>query len=107
MSSSTLTRMARAALVAAACLGLSACGGKVSKGNYEKIRSGMDEQEVLTMLGESKPLDDVKLPSVSESHGMGLLQGRNTRRRAWQEGDRVIMVDFRNGKVIDKRASGL
>ena len=73
----------------AAALVLSACS-RVNEENFMKIREGMSEEEVMTLLGRP-----------SESNSVNLLGVSGTSSR-WVSGGAVIAVSFVNGKVALK-----
>ena len=75
------------ALLAAAVL--AACS-KVNQENFLKIREGMSEEEVISILGRP-----------TESNSVNLLGNSGTASR-WVAGDAVIAVRFVNGQVAFK-----
>jgi hypothetical protein len=91
------------------CLVLSGCGGsKVTKENADKITTGMSEQEVTNLLGppnESKEIESggvaVDMMGVSVS-----VPAAKVKRSLWRDGNRVIEVDFFDGKVHSKVTRG-
>ncbi len=75
-----------------------ACGSSVSQSNFDKIKDGMTEAEVESILG--KP---------SDSGGGGLSAGGisiSAGGKVWADGDRKITITFANGKVVSKLKSG-
>lgn len=87
----------RRAVVAIALIGLSVvmiagCGGsKVTKENFDKIKTGMTEAEVEAILGKATDSGgaSASLPGMSVSGTM----------KVWKDGDKKIMVTFSDGKV--------
>lgn len=80
------------AFVLAALL-LAACGSKVTAENFERIRSGMAQKEVVAILGE---------PTETSAIGIGGLSGGMA---TWREGNTEISVQFVNDKVQAKQLS--
>jgi hypothetical protein len=72
-------------------LALAACVSKLSPENYEKIKDGMTQQEVVAILGPS-----------TESSGASLfgLSGTTT---TWKGEKTTISVQFLNEKVVGKQ----
>ncbi len=66
---------------------LAACGSKISQSSFEKIQTGMTQEEVIKILGE---------PTESSSIGMGPLSGTAAK---WAAPEAVISIQFFNGKV--------
>jgi uncharacterized protein YceK len=94
--------------------GLSGCSSKVNKENYDKIKMGMTQAEVESILGEpteqvSSSMDAPGMPSPPMP-GMepgGGQEGMDGKTMIWKEGDKVITVIFLNGKVKAKSHTGL
>ena len=77
------------ALALALALAVAACT-KVNEENFAKVRDGMSEQEVLSLLG-----------TPTESSSISLL-GLSGTASKWVAKDAVITVQFINGKVRGK-----
>lgn len=73
-------------VAAAAALLLAACS-KITQDNYNRIKDGMTEQEVVALLGE---------PTESQSISVLGLSGSAQR---WVGRDAVITIQFVNGKA--------
>ena len=73
---------------------LSGCS-KVTKSNYDKIETGMTQQQVEDILGAGTPTQSVDVG------GLGAKQLQ------WKDGNKTITVTIVNGKVTLKNASGL
>ncbi|MDI6852172.1 MAG: outer membrane protein assembly factor BamE [Deltaproteobacteria bacterium] len=70
------------------------CGeNKISKANFDKIKTGMTEAEVQAILGP---------PTESSGVDVAVFAGTTS---VWKKGDTVISVQFVNGKVIAKQFS--
>jgi hypothetical protein len=97
---------ARRVLVALTLTGLvllvlPGCGGgnKVTKGNFDKVKTGMALAEVEEILGEG-----------TEQAGVGGAMGglgASGKIVTWTEGEKTITVTFVNGKVAMKAQKGL
>lgn len=72
---------------------LYACGSKISQENFDKIKSGMTEEEVTSLLGK---------PSESSSMSLGSLSGGSS---VWKDKQGAITIQFANGKVMSKQFS--
>ena len=94
----------RRALVGLLVLGLTlsvlpGCGSKVSKSNYDKVKTGMTQAEVEGILGKG-----------TEKAGVGGALGGiagSAKVLTWTEGDKSITVTFLNDKVTAKVQQGL
>ena len=72
---------------------LAACGSRLSPENFDKIREGMSQKEVLDILGE---------PVIAEgSSFLGISGGE----AVWRDDKTTITVHFLNDKVVGKRMS--
>ncbi|MBA3903921.1 MAG: hypothetical protein C0522_09665 [Rhodocyclaceae bacterium] len=76
-----------------AALLLTACGSKVSAENFQRIQTGMTQNEVVALLGEPTETSSVNIAGVSG--GMA----------SWKDGGTVISVQFLNDKVQAKQLS--
>ena len=81
--------MRLALLACAVVLAVAACS-KINEENFGKVRDGMSEQEVLSLLGT---------PTESSSVSVLGLSGTASK---WVAKDAVITVQFVNGKVRGK-----
>ena len=93
------------ALALAACLAatmLTGCAGKITKSNYEKVRTGMTVAQVEDILGKG-----------SEQAGIGGALGTlagSVKIVCWTEGEngsKKITITFVNDKVVAKLEAGL
>jgi len=71
-------------------LGLLTACSKVNKVNYEKIQTGMNESEVIEILGN---------PTETASIGLGPFSGTNSK---WISHEGTINLVLANGQVISK-----
>lgn len=76
-----------------ACLLILACGSKVTAENFEKIQTGMSQQDVVALLGE---------PTQSYAFDIAGLSGAAA---TWREGETTISIQFFNGKVQARQLS--
>ena len=93
----------RQILVTAALVGLmvavlGGCGSKVSRSNLDKVVNGMTVTQVEDILGKGA------VESTGTSIGGLALSGEV---RIWQDGDKIIKVTFKDGKVTGKSSEGL
>lgn len=70
---------------------LSACGDAVNRANYERIETGMSQEQVFAVLGEPDEFNSIEL---------GELSGATAR---WTGRKQTINVTFTNEKVAFKR----
>ncbi len=102
-------RWLRLFAVVGLCALLCGCGSKINKGNYDKVKTGMSEQEVQAILGpgEEQASTAVSTPGVSAGGisvpGMSM-SGSN---KVWKDGAKAITITFINGKVTAKAEIGL
>lgn len=89
----TRHRLLQAALALVAAALLAACGSKVSAENFERIRTGMAQKDVIALLGEPTETSNVSIAGLSG--GMA----------TWRDGNTVISVQFVNDKVQGKQLS--
>jgi hypothetical protein len=94
----------------ALCFIMSGCGKtKITKENFDKIENGMTLQEVEHILGDGTPSGgdgSLVAAQVGVDVGSGARQS-STVEYVWESGNNSITVAFRQGKVIQKRKSGL
>ncbi|MEW5708017.1 MAG: DUF3862 domain-containing protein [Pseudomonadota bacterium] len=81
----------RCLLLAVALVVLTACGSKITQENFDKIKAGMTQEEVTTLLGE---------PTESSGFSLGNLSGTSA---VWKDKDGAIHIQFVNGKVLSKQ----
>ncbi len=74
---------------------LVACGSKITRSNFDKIKNGMTEAEVLSVLGK---------PTQSSSTGVAGFTGGAS---VWKSEKGTISVQFLNGKVIATQYSDM
>ena len=86
-------------LVALGALMLAGCGSKVTKSNFDQIKTGMTLAEVEAILGKGTE-------STGASAAIGDLAG-SAKSVVWKDGDKSITVNFLNDKVALKAAGGL
>jgi hypothetical protein len=94
----------RLALVCIVLLGLgmimlAGCGSKVTKSNFDQIKTGMTVAEVEGILGKGTE-------STGASGAIAGLAG-SFKVMAWKDGDKTITVNFANDKVVLTASSGL
>ncbi len=81
----------RLALVASLSLVLAACGSKVNQANFDKIKNGMTQDEVISILGSPTDTSTVKIAGLSGSSAK------------WTDKQGTITIQFANGKVRFKQ----
>jgi hypothetical protein len=64
---------------------------KVTRENFDKLKTGMDQNQVLEILGKAN------MKSESDMGELGIIELWH-----YQLGNKAIDVTFENGKVIDK-----
>jgi hypothetical protein len=79
-------------------------GSKVSQSNYDKIKEGMTEAEVKSILG---PPSNESSASVSRTDPKTGTTAQAKSQMSWGDGDRSITIDFTDGKVTEKKQQGL
>jgi hypothetical protein len=90
------------------------CGSRVTQANYDKIKVGMTEKEVVAILGPGKEAHSsgfdlgkktVELPGGMKFDMSGLsFSGKIMK---WEDDKRAIFVTFVNGEVKLKTQNGL
>lgn len=85
---------------------LTACSGGVSQESYDQITTGMSQAKVEEILGAGEE-------QTSGGYGVsagGVLSGNkqptNEKTFLWKDGDMKIIIDFKDGVVVNKRNSG-
>ena len=95
----------RLALVCIVLLGLgmivlAGCGSKVTKSNFDQIKTGMTVAEVEAILGKATE-------STGASGAVGTLTG-SAKVMTWKDGGKTITITFANDKVaLPPVSSGL
>jgi hypothetical protein len=83
------------------CLLVSGCQNKLTKGNLEKIKDGMSEEEVFAILGKGKLVtpdsDFSNLPGLPRSQVQALVASGTCYQ--WKSGRTILVVRFVDGKV--------
>jgi hypothetical protein len=83
------------------------CGGssgsKVSQSNYGKIKEGMTETEVKSILD---PPSNETSASASRTDPETGTTSESKSQMSWGDGDRSITIDFTNGKMTEKKQQG-
>lgn len=109
-----LVAIGRMFIVVLFCLLAVGCGGKLSIGNYEKIKEGMTESEVQAILGigEEQASSSINIPGQSISvpgGGNVSIKGMSSSAKVvkWESGGKVITITFSDGKVMAKAQFGL
>jgi len=96
-----LGRACVVAVLIAACLAVTGCGGgKVNKENKDKIKTGMTESEVEAVLGK---------PTTSEDKEIEMMGVKaKVKVATWKDGDKHITVTYdKDNKVQTVTATGL
>jgi hypothetical protein len=95
-----------AVLCTLAVLVIPGCGDKVTDENFDRITVGMSLDQVQTFMGEGES-EDVGGVSIS---GAGILGGSpavsKTKTFSWKSGNKAIIIETREEKVITKRKLG-
>lgn len=86
-------------LVGLGALTLAGCGSKVTKSNFDQIKTGMTVAEVEAILGKGTE-------ATGASGAIGDLAG-SAKSVVWKDGAKSITVNFLNDKVALKTQSGL
>ena len=76
----------------------------VSQSSYDKIKEGMTEAEVKSILG---PPSIESSASASRSDPRTGTTSQSKSQMSWGDGDRSITIEFTNGKVTEKKQQGL
>lgn len=96
--------------LAAACvllLGLAGCESKVTKSNFDAVQVGMSQRDVEKLLG-SGTLDEQPAAVNISSGGVGdVAKGSRDQTYTWKDGSATIVITFTDGKVAQKRQTGL
>lgn len=77
------------------------CGSKISQANYYRVQLGMTEQEVDEVLGPAHTED---VPPAAASRPAASQPVNKV--KTWTRGDLTIRVEFRDGIVVGRTASG-
>lgn len=90
------------------------CGGRLSRANYERIKTGMTLKEVEAILGKGneQSSSQIDIPDQSFSiPGLGstTVAGMSSSMQVvtWGDGLKTIAITFSNGKVASKLQTGL
>ncbi len=98
-------RLTASALFAALAVSAVGCGSKVDQSNYDKVSTGMTQDQVEGILGTGKEQTAMATPGVSV--GNMSVPGMSAKTVMWQDGSKSITVVFKDGKVFTKAQSGL
>jgi hypothetical protein len=98
--------MVRLLVALVMCVAIVGCGGsRLSKSNYDKIKTGMTEAEVDAILGPGDT--DTSIDVADASVGGINVPGMSAANKTWKDGERSIHIGFMNGKVQTKMGEGL
>lgn len=89
---------------------LTACSqSKLTTANYDRVTTGMNEQDVEAILGKGKEQASTSVAVPGQTVAGITVPGANTSAKVltWQEGQKLISVTFLNGKVMSKTQFGL
>jgi hypothetical protein len=110
-SASTRLRLGKIIVLLALCLVLAGCRkSKVTQENYDKIKNDMTLKEVETILGEgtSQGGDGANMAAqVGVDLSGGAAAAPATVDYVWQDDKKTITITFKQGKVVNKKNSGL
>ncbi len=91
------------ALAAAA----SGCGGGVSQSSYDKVQTGMTQEQVEGILGTDKEKTAADMGTPGVSVGGMTVPGTSAKVVTWTDGSKTITISFKDGKVFSKAENGL
>ena len=80
-------------------MGLVGCQSKVTKDNYDRIKTGMTEDKVTDILGKATETSSI-------GGAIGPLKATGATHK-WIDGDKVITVVIANDKVVSKTQSNI
>ena len=92
------------AALSGGCSQSNSSGSKVSHSNYDKIKEGMTEAEVKSILGA--PSNETSA-SVSRTDPKTGTTAQSNSQMSWGDGKRSITIDFTDGNVTGKKQEGL
>ena len=106
---STPARFGMAIAFCALCFVLTGCGkSKVTKENFDKVKNDMTLDQVEAILGEgTKQGDGANMAAQVGVDVTGGAGSSSTVEYVWEGGKNTITVSFRQGKVVQKRNTGL
>jgi hypothetical protein len=95
-----------AAALSLACLLIVSCQ-KVNDDSYAKVKDGMTLSQVQSILGEGDK-EDSSGTSISAAGMAGKSSSDASRRQTylWKDGEKQIVIDFADDKVVAKRKIG-
>jgi hypothetical protein len=96
----------RLVFAALACALLTACA-KVNDDTYAKIQDGMSLSKVQSILGEGEKEESAGT-SISATGLAGASSSAMSKRQtySWKDGDKQIVIEFVDDKVVSKRKIG-
>jgi hypothetical protein len=111
---SPLARFGLFAFTLALCVVVAGCGAgagrksRVTKENFDKIKVGMSQDDVVDLLGKGQPVGDGGGAAAAVGVDISGGQGPSNREEyTWTDGDKSINVTFRKEKVVGKTEKGL
>jgi hypothetical protein len=89
-------------------LSLPGCAAsKVNKANFDKVTTGMSEEEVEAILGKGEEQAEINMPNMGiNAPNLGGGVGRGMKTTTWHDGSKSIIITFKDGKVLGKIATG-
>ncbi len=110
LRASVLGRLGGIAVLVALCFTATGCGkSKITKENFDKIKNDMTLKEVEAILGEgtSQGGDGANVAAQVGVDVTGGAAAPSTVDYLWESGKKSITVTFKQGKVMQKKSSGL
>ncbi len=95
--------VASAALLAA----LSGCGGSVSQSGYDKVQTGMTQEQVEGILGTDKEKMATNMGTSGMNVGGVTVPRLPPKVLIWTIGSKTITITFKDDKVSSKAETGL
>jgi hypothetical protein len=86
---------------------LAGCESKITKTNYDQITTGMTLGEVEKLLGSGTLDAQPGAVSISSAGVADTAKGSNEQTYTWRDGSAEVIITFTDGKVVQKRQSGL
>ena len=98
----------RSVALACVCVILVGCESKLTKANFDQIKVGMTMTEVEKLLGGPGTEDSSPQGmTINEAGVAGSSRASKDRIFIWKEEGATVTVVFQDGKVVERRQTGL
>ena len=83
------------ALIVLVCVVSLGCESKLNQQNFDKIKPGMSEADIINVIGKPVEVDPIKMPG-------GIVAAKEV----WKDNEKSITINFLGGKAMEIKKDG-